>query len=367
MAFTSEALVTIHRGSVPESEHRGSVAVVDGNGHLIAFLGDPDLIIPLRSTAKPFQLLPLVESGGSSHYAFSPEELAIMAGSHSGSQRHLGVVKQLMKKAGLEEFHLQCGSHLPFDSAEADALKRAGQSPTVLHNNCSGKHAGMVALTNFLDKTIDDYCDPSHPVQTLIRQSMAELTNTPIDKITTMVDGCSAPTFAVSLQGLARAFAHLSTPPSETPPPPLPYSTSEKQAYQVRDHLVRQRALSTIAQAMIKAPEMVAGQGRLDTELMVQGEGAVVAKSGAEGVQGIGILKTQSLSRFKAPIGIAIKISDGEGRRSLKPTAIEVLRQLNVLPAAFFEKIKKFDDRSITNHKGLKVGEVTTEFQLRWV
>lgn len=359
MAFTTELLATVYRGSFAESEHRGAIAVVDGTGHLIAYAGDPDLRVPWRSSAKPFQALPVVESGASAHFGFLEEELAIMTGSHAGTPRHIETVRTLLKKIGMTEASLQCGAHKPFGEKV--------DKPLPIHNNCSGKHAGMLALANFLDKSTGDYLEPDHPIQLLIHQTLAEISGIPVNEIGVAVDGCSAPTYIGPLHGLARAFARLAAPASDTKPPPLPYSTSEKTAYAIRDAAVRNTSLFRVVQAMIQHPECVGGDGRIDTELMKAGDGALVAKGGAEGVEGMGVLKIGTASRFKAPLGIAVKIADGEGRRALLPVVLEALRQMGVMKLEFFERIKKFDNRTLSNHRGRDVGRVETEFQLRWV
>jgi L-asparaginase II len=333
MAYQTETLVEVTRGGRVESEHRGAIAVVDANGKLIAQVGDVDLVSYLRSSAKPFQVLPLVESGAADRCGFTDVELAVMAGSHSGEPRHVAAVQSILNKIGLSEGALQCGSHVPFNADSAKALKVAGREPTVLHNNCSGKHAGMLAQAVDRGLSTHDYLDPQHPVQVAIRQRLAELGGITFDEIDVGVDGCSAPCFAMSLQAAAVAFARLAE--------------------------ARDNGLSRVAQVMMNYPEMVAGEGRLDTDLMRAAPRRVVSKGGAEGYHGMGIVMKDGLA-----LGVAIKIGDGDGRRGAHPVVIETLRQMGVLDAAALYALKNYHTWKITNHRGREVGEVRTNFSL---
>ena len=175
MSFGTETLVEVWRGGRVESEHRGAIAVVDAQGRVLAHIGDVRLTSYLRSSAKPFQLLPLIESGAADRFGLTDRELAVIAGSHSGEPRHLEAVQSILDKIGLSEDALQCGSHVPFNLNAAGALRAANQEPTSLHNNCSGKHAGMLAQAIDRGWSTADYLDPNHPVQLGIRRRLAEL------------------------------------------------------------------------------------------------------------------------------------------------------------------------------------------------
>ncbi|CAG0929661.1 L-asparaginase [Thermoflexales bacterium] len=337
MAFDTEALVEVWRGGCLESEHRGAIAVVDAGGALIAHAGDADLVSYLRSSAKPFQLLPLVESGAAVRFGFTDAELAVMAGSHAGEPRHVAAVQSILNKIGLPDTALQCGLHMPFSADAAKALRATGREPTVLHNNCSGKHAGMLAQAVDRGLSTHDYLDPQHPVQVSIRQRLAELGGITFAAISVGVDGCSAPCFAMPLRAAALAFARLAEAGSK----------------------MHDAGLGRIARVMMNYPEMVAGEGRLDTDLMRAVPQRVVSKGGAEGYHGLGVIQPNGLA-----LGIAVKIADGDGKRGGNPVVIETLRQLAVLDDTALAKLKNYHTWKITNHRGLEVGEVKANFKL---
>jgi len=335
--FVTASLVEVMRGGRVESEHCGAIAVVDAAGQLIAHVGDVRLVSYLRSSAKPFQLLPLIESGAADRFGFTDAELAIIAGSHSGEPRHVAAVQSILNKIGLSEDALQCGVHVPFNPDSAKALRAAGREPTVLYNNCSGKHAGMLAQAIDRGLSTADYLDPQHPVQVAIRQRLAELAELPIDQISVGVDGCTAPCFAMPLHASALAFAKLAEAGSK----------------------VQEAGLGRVAQVMMAYPEMVAGEGRLDTDLMRAAPQRVVSKGGAEGYHGLGVIRSDG-----AALGIAIKIGDGDGKRGGHPVVIETLRQLGVLDEAALAALKDYHTWKITNHRGLEVGDVRASFNL---
>jgi len=333
MTFQTEILVEVTRGGRVESEHRGAIAVVDAAGKLIAYAGDVQLVSYLRSSAKPFQLLPLIESGAADRFSFTDAELAIIAGSHSGEPRHVAAVQSILNKIGLSESALQCGIHVPFSPGAVKALRDAGRDPTELYNNCSGKHAGMLAQAIDRGLSTTDYLDPQHPVQLAIRQRLAELGEIAADQIDVGVDGCSAPCFAMPLRASALAFAKLAD--------------------------AKAGPLQRVARVMMTYPEMVAGKGRLDTDLMRAAPGLVVSKGGAEGYHGMGLVAENGPA-----LGVAIKIGDGDGRRGGHPVVIEVLRQLGVLDEAALAALQSYRTWKITNHRGLEVGEVRANFRV---
>ncbi len=334
MAFETETLVEVWRGGRVESEHRGAIAVVDATGKLIAHAGDINLVSYLRSSAKPFQLLPLIESGAADRFGFTESELAVIAGSHSGEPRHVAAVQSILSKIGLSDSALQCGVHVPFNPDAAKALRETGREPTALYNNCSGKHSGMLAQAVDRGLSTTDYLDPQHPVQVTIRRRFAELAGITFDEIGVGVDGCSAPCFAMPLRAAARAFARLAEG--------------------------RENGLRRVKQAMLNHPEMVAGEGRLDTDLMRAVPQGVVSKGGAEGYHGMGLIRSDG-----SAWGVAIKIADGDGKRGGHPVVIEVLRQLGVLDEAALAVLQSYRGWPITNHRGLEVGEVRANFKLK--
>lgn len=335
--FETIPLVEVMRGGRVESEHRGAIAVVDAQGKLIAHAGDADLVSYLRSSAKPFQLLPLVESGAADRFGFTDTELAVIAGSHSGEPRHVAAVQSILDKIGLRDSALQCGLHVPFNAAAAKALRAEGREPSILHNNCSGKHAGMLAQAIDRGLSTHDYLEPDHPVQITIRQRLAELGGITFEEIGVGVDGCSAPCFAMPLRGAALAFARLAE------------AGSKRQG----------EGLARVARAMLDYPEMVAGEGRIDTDVMRAVPDRLVSKGGAEGYHGMGLIQPEG-----SAWGIAIKIADGDGRRGGHPVVIETLRQLDVLADTALAKLQSYHTWPITNHRGLEVGEVRANFKL---
>lgn len=325
-----EPLVEVTRGERVESIHYGAVAVVDVRGDLVARAGDPYLTTYLRSTAKPFQLLPLVESGAADYFGFTDQELAVMAASHSGEPRHVETVQGILDKIGLGESALRCGTHPPASPESIRVLREAGREPTPIYNNCSGKHSGMLAQAVYRGSSIDDYLDPRHPVQATILNTLAEMSGTEPDAIGVGIDGCSAPCFAIPLRACALAFVRLADP-SALPEP-------------------RRRAIERIVKAMITYPEMVAGEDRLDTDLMRAAQGHILSKGGAEGYHGIAFLPEA--------LGIAMKIADGESQRSSGPAVIEVLRQLGLLDDAALAELCEHRRKVLKNHRGLEIGEV---------
>jgi L-asparaginase II len=331
--FETIPLVEVTRGGRVESEHRGAVAVVDALGNLIAHAGDVELVSYLRSSAKPFQLLPLVESGAADRFGFTPAELAVIAGSHSGEPRHVAAVQSILNKLGLRENALQCGIHVPFNASTAKTLRAEGREPSILHNNCSGKHAGMLAQAVDRGLRTHDYLDPQHPVQIAIRQRFAELAGITFDEVGVGVDGCSAPCFAMPLRAAALAFARLAEG--------------------------RTDGLRRVARAMLDRPEMVAGEGRIDTDLMRAVPQRLVSKGGAEGYHGMGLIQPDG-----SAWGIAIKIADGDGKRGGHPVIIETLRQLGALDDAALAQLQSYHTWPVTNHRGLEVGAVRANFKL---
>jgi L-asparaginase II len=303
-----------------------------------------ELVSYLRSSAKPFQLLPLVESGGADRFGFTSAELAVIAGSHSGEPRHVAAVQSILNRIGLREDALQCGIHVPFNAAAAKALRAEGREPSILHNNCSGKHAGMLAQAVDRGLSTHDYLDPQHPVQIAIRQRLAELGGITFDEIGVGVDGCSAPCFAMPLRAAALAFARLAEAGSRG---------------QEAGSKMQNAGLARVARAMLDHPEMVAGEGRIDTDVMRAVPGRLVSKAGAEGYHGLGLIRPDG-----SAWGIAIKIADGDGKRGGHPVIIEVLRQLGVLDDTALAKLQSYRAWPVTNHRGLEVGEVRANFKL---
>ncbi|HEY2981206.1 MAG TPA: asparaginase [Anaerolineales bacterium] len=345
-------LLELTRGSLVESVHRGSIAVVDANGKLLHSHGDPQMVAFLRSSAKPFQALPFVEHGGVKHFGLTPRELALACASHEGSALHLETVLGMQKKIGIQETQLQCGVHMPGDAAMFDSLVRSSAQPGPNLNNCSGKHTAMLAYAKMRDWPLDSYLELDHPIQQDILTTFAEMCGIEREEIEIGVDGCSAPNFAVPLFNAALGLARLADPRG------LPDA--------------RGSACREITAAMTAHSEMISGPGEFDCELMKAGAGKIVCKRGAEGYQAIGLL-AGVLGPDSPGIGITFKVSDGDGARmshevstrARPAVALETLRQLGALSEAQLQALSGFGPaRPIVNHRGLVTGEMCPAFTL---
>jgi L-asparaginase II len=264
--------------------HCGSVVLVDAHGTIHWSVGDPHLVTFPRSSLKPFQALALVARGGVERFGLDQRDLAIACASHTAQAIHVDAVCSLLSKIGARPEALACGAHAPIDSVTASELARRGEAPSAVHNNCSGKHSGMLALARLLDAPLEDYLDLTHAAQQAIFLTLVDVLELDIGHLPVGVDGCSAPAYAVPLDKMARGFALLGDP-SQAP--------------------VRWREpLSILGSAMRAHPELIAAtSGRVDTDLMRGSAGAIVAKGGAEGYFGMG---------HQSGLGVAVKILDGD-------------------------------------------------------
>lgn len=323
-------LVEVARSSRVESLHLGAIAVVDADGDLIASAGSPALQSFLRSTAKPFQLLPLLESGGVDRWAIGERELAVLTASHTGAPPHVEAVRSVLGKLGLDEGALQCGAHEPIDARAAARLRAAGDVAGPLHNNCSGNHVAMLAQAVDRGLELESYLSPRHPVQHSILQTLAEMADVEPASIGIGVDHCSAPSFAMPLRACALAYARLARPAKSSPR--------------------RGEASRRLLDAMANHPGMVGGAGRLDTDLTEVTGGRLIGKAGAEGYLGVAV-------RGRG-WGIALKIIDGNGSRALGPAAVEMLSQLGLLTRDELQALRAHHGWRLRNHAGLDVGAV---------
>ncbi|MFI5210506.1 MAG: asparaginase [Gemmatimonadales bacterium] len=281
------------RGDLVESMHRLSVAVVDHTGRLIASAGDPTLVSFWRSAAKPFQALPVVQDGAADHWKFTPDELALACASHSSETIHLDVVDHMLRKIGCTEQDMACGPHPPLGSDLTEAIPRVPTAMTPRWSNCSGKHAAMLGLARHRGWSTAGYEREDHPVQIRCLDEVARWAGLPRETIRLAVDGCTAVCFGLPLQAMATAYARLG-------------ANDEAPARRIRE-------------AMMQHPMLVAGTGRLCTDLMAAFPGQVLAKVGADGIY--------SAAWPSAGIGIALKVEDGD-MRSARPALLAVLRQL---------------------------------------
>jgi L-asparaginase II len=333
------------RGDIVESVHYGAFAIVDAFGNLIAWYGEPNAITFLRSSAKPLQAIPFVESGGVDHFSLSSTELALICASHSGTDEHVKTLASIQQKSRLSESDLLCGVHPPFDKPTVEAMRLREEEPSPNRHNCSGKHTGMLASAVMNGWTTGDYIDQNHPVQKRILKCFADMSNLSLDDISIGIDGCSVPNFAVPLYNAALAYARLCEP-----------STLDT---------ARANACQTITKAMTSNPEMVSGPDRFDTCLMQVGRGRIVSKGGAEGYQSIGIMPG-ALSDTSPALGIAIKISDGDQRNRVRPpVSVEILLRLGALNDSDLASLEKFKPISpIQNWRKLVVGYSQPCFEL---
>lgn len=342
---TPAPLVEVWRGPLIESRHRGHVVAVEQDGRVVAQLGTPGAVAYLRSSAKPHQVVPLVASGAADEFAFTDAELAVACGSHSGEPVHVETVAALLRKLKLDKSLLRCGTHEPFGREAAQKLKEQGGAPDVLQHNCSGKHAGMLALALHLQAPLETYTERDHPVQQMILREVARFAGTQEKDVTVAVDGCGVPVFGLSVAAMALMYARLIAPPIDFP-------------------LEIKNACARIVAAMRRHPEMVGGTTeRLDTDVMRATNGAVISKVGAEGVYTAGMKPSK---RWPRGLGLAVKIEDGEDRRARPTVVIESLRQLGVLDEESAAALAHYAMFPVKNNKREIVGEVRPRFHLEF-
>jgi L-asparaginase II len=343
MANQLPVLIEERRGAIIEAQHRGSVVAAEPDGRILARAGDEKLVTTTRSTIKPLQAIPFITSGAADRFNITPRELAVACASHDGEDIHTQAIAGMLERIGLGEGDLRCGAHPPYSEETARRLEGEGLPFTQLHNNCSGKHAGMLATAVHRGLATDDYVSADHPVQREIMSAFARMAGVEPD-MPTAVDGCSAPTFGVPVISLAVAFARLVNPWSAPPVSP-----------DVAD------AVKRIVAAMTAHPEMVGGtDGVFDTELMRAGRGSLVAKVGAKGVYSVGVLPSE---RFPRGLGIAIKMEDGD-KGGLHSVVVEALAQLGVLDDEAQAALSHHHHPGVKNHRKAVVGSLCPVFDL---
>lgn len=318
------------RGDHVESVHRAHVVVATPTGDVLASHGDPDRPVFLRSAAKPFQVVPLVTSGAVDALGITDDEIALACASHNGEPAHVDTARAFLEKAGVPEEAVTCGVHAPFP----ESAKRRDGTNSPLHNNCSGKHAAMLALARHLGSPLEGYQQPDHPVQQRIREVIVQLTGVPDGDLAQAVDGCGVPTYRVPLRAGATAVARLADPKH------VGVDLGE--------------ALDRVGAAMMAHPWHVAGTGRLDTDLADASHG-LVAKVGAEGVQAVA-------NRHQL-LGLLLKVEDG-ARRAGAPVTVECLRQLGWLDARALETLGDHWHPALRNHAGEVVGRLDPVLEL---
>jgi L-asparaginase II len=318
--MTVPVLAEVTRGPLVESRHRGSAVVVDRNGTVVAAWGEPEKPVYPRSAVKPFQALPLIESGAADRFGLTEKEIALACSSHSGEPVHAEAVAAWLARIGLSAADLECGAHAPLDVDAAWDLAKSGDVPSALHNNCSGKHAGMLTTARHLGEAARGYLAAEHPVQRRVRRAIGMMTGIDAEAAPSGIDGCGIPTVAMPLANLALGFAHLAA--SDAPP-----------------------AVARIAAAMMAEPRMVGGKDRFDTLIMSAAPGRLVTKGGAEGVWAAGLVDEG--------LGIAVKIEDGTRRGAEAAMAGLLARFAHAIPATVLDR---FAAAPVLNVAGRPVG-----------
>jgi L-asparaginase II len=328
-------LVHVNRGELTESVHNGHIAVVNDKGILSRYIGNPSLTTFARSAAKPLQAMAVLESGAAKQFNLSRSEISVIGASHNGEPRHIDAVTSIFKKIGCNPELLQCGPHYPFHKPTALKMTENNEKPTSLHNNCSGKHAGMLALAKYLKAPLDQYMDVDHPVQQQMLETISEMTDIAGERIHLAIDGCGVPVFGIPIDRLAYAFARLGTGRGLSQP--------------------RSDAAQAIIGALREEPFYLAGSDRFDSKLIEATHGKIIGKMGAEGVY--------ALSVPELAIGIAVKIEDG-AMRALYPAVVEALRQLHFITADQMKQLQPYYQPDVLNWRGTKVGQIIPQFQL---
>ncbi len=327
--------VTYRMGRI-EGIHDGSVAVVDSFGGLLHGINNSDYGTYLRSSIKMIQAIPVIRSGAADKFGFTDAEISICCASHIGADYHLETVRGMLEKIGLGEEHLNCGAHFPDDVVQKNLLLCSDHKPGQLHNNCSGKHAGMLAACLAKGWPIENYLDINHPLQQWIYDLIAEYSGVPKEDIGIGIDGCSLPTFYMSLSAGTMILARF-----------------------VEQAKLGDEAAERIMKAVTARPEMINGHGGFDTELVRVMGGRCIAKRGAMAVFLLGIDSGEH-----GVIGIGVKLEHGDSG-PMPVVVMHVLDQLGVLTAEESEALDQFRKIELKNWNGIHVGETIAEFDLR--
>ncbi|MEZ5978967.1 MAG: asparaginase [Planctomycetota bacterium] len=326
-------LVRLRRGSSVESFHRGSWVVVDRTGAVVASSGDVDAPVFARSSIKALQALPLVESGAADRFGFTPADLALAISSHNGESRHTEGATAILARLGLDASALRCGAQAPTDPEAKRRLRERDAKPGAIHNNCSGKHAGFLALGAHLGADPKSYLDERAPVQRAVRAAIAEMCSLDPATLETAIDGCSAPTFRLPLRAMALAFARLAEPSGLA--------------------ATRRAAAVRLLDAAAEHPAMVAGEyKRLDTALLRVTNGRVFPKVGAEAVYVIA-------ARDRG-LGLALKIDDG-AQRAMHAAVVALCDRFQLVDRRALDELRDFGPGPLRNWAGLEVGSTDVE------
>jgi L-asparaginase II len=333
---TNVPLATIYRGGRVEGIHHGAVAVTDADGRILFAVNDPDYPSYPRSSVKMIQALPVLLSGAADRFGFTESELAICVASHTGAHYHLDAVHSILEKTGLKEADLGCGAHDPEDRAELGQLICSNHKPTQIHNNCSGKHAGMLAACLAKGWPLAGYLELDHPLQQWIRNLMAEYAGMDPEQFAIGIDGCSLPTFYMPIAAMSTIVARFT-------------------AKAFNGDMAAQR----IFRAVADHPQMINEFGGFDSEIVRVLNGRAIAKRGAMAVFVVGVNTEQY-----GAIGVTVKIEDG----TMTPMPVIMMRVLEQIGAVTPEEaleLQKFREITLKNWRGTTVGEIRAEFEVK--
>lgn len=359
----SEDLVITDRGGIIENSHRIHAAIVDPEGNLQYAVGDPNRVTLARSAAKPIQALAILETGAADRFHFDDADIALMCASHSSEPTHIARAQQMLEKAGSKENDLACGGH-PALSAEVNrAWIEQGYVPTGICNNCSGKHAGMIAGAICLGGTVSGYHEDCHPMQLRVKKAVEEMSGLSEDEVRWAVDGCNLPAPAMPLRNLALTYARLAEACDGPPENSHGQEASLSEILSARKH-----HLARIHKSMATHPEMVGGTGRFCTDLMRTYKGTLVGKLGADGCYGIAVRalpdSPSQSSLGRNAIGIAVKVEDGN-IDILYSAVMEILEQLNIGTKEMRQHLEAFHHPNIVNTAGVVTGSFKHQFDVR--
>lgn len=329
-------VANVYRGPIVDLTHIGHIAVVNHEGKLLHSYGNPKRVTYIRSSAKPIQALVALESGAVDAYGITKQELALFCASHNGEKIHTDTIKAILKKAGLGIEYLQCGTHPSLNPEIATLLEKQGDVLDNSNSNCSGKHSGMLLGSQFLGDDLDSYLSISHPVQQRILKTLSEVCEYDAKDIVIGTDGCGVPVHALPLEAYAHGMAKLAKPEVFE----APRATNAKR----------------IIDAMVSFPYMVAGKGRLCTDLMEVCKGKLFAKLGADGYYAVGIIGKG--------IGLTFKCEDGK-IPIVEALAVHTLYKLGYITKEEFDALERYHKLEVKNHRGETVGYTDFDFELK--
>ena len=320
-------LCKIHRGDFIESIHVAYAVVVDGKGEIVYSSGDPHYLTCVRSALKPFQASAAIKEGATKAVSFTPEEIALMCASHNGEDIHVNTAKSMLDKIGYDTSYYECGTHFPYDKESRIKLIQNKENSSALHNNCSGKHAGMLCLAKYLQVDPKGYTDPGHKVQQLIMKQVKRFSE--LNEFPLAIDGCSAPVPFLPLFNIALMYQKFASGNYDE--------------------------LNTLFDAVTSNPYLIAGKNRFDTDFIEAMDGKAVTKVGGEAVRGLGIRSGNG-----EVFGIALKVLDGNQRCSPIAT-MAVLDELDLLTKDQSEKLSSYKKIVLRNHRKIETGIISVE------